>query len=97
MLYYFIRNCFKLVFQSFLKIQETNDGTNCKSRKRKLKSLQFSEHVIKPWNHNDALKAITAEMELLISKKNFKSMQKTERNINSGIKYASFSEPCDPR
>lgn len=90
MLYYFIHTYFKLVFKLFLKIQETNVEKISKSLKRKFESEQS-------WNLNDAIKAITAEMELPISKKKFKITPKIERGIDSSIKYARISEPCDPR
>ncbi|VVC43556.1 Hypothetical protein CINCED_3A010011 [Cinara cedri] len=88
--------------------QESNAVTECKTRKRKLKSQQSGEpqRAQKPWNREDAVKAIAAEMELRTPKNNQQIMirfpdheitRQIVQNFHSDIKSVHFHTPCNPR
>lgn len=88
--------------------QETNAVTECKTRKRKLKSQQSGEpqRAQKPWNREDAVKAIAAEMELRTPKNNQQIMirfpdheitRQIVQNFHTDIKSVHFHTPCNPR
>lgn len=82
--------------------------TECKTRKRKLKSQQSGEpqRAQKPWNREDAVKAIAAEMELRTPKNNQQIMirfpdheitRQIVQGFHSDIKSVHFHTPCNPR
>ncbi|XP_025424986.1 uncharacterized protein LOC112693929 isoform X1 [Sipha flava] len=88
--------------------QDTNAVTECKTRKRKLKSQQSGEpqRAQKPWNREDAVKAIAAEMELRTPKNNQQIMirfpdheitRQIVQNFHTDIKSVHFHTPCNPR
>lgn len=89
-------------------MKETNAVTECKTRKRKLKSQQSGEpqRAQKPWNREDAVKAIAAEMELRTPKNNQQIMirfpdheitRQIVQNFHTDIKSVHFHTPCNPR
>ncbi|XP_050421841.1 uncharacterized protein LOC126834152 [Adelges cooleyi] len=88
--------------------QESNSVTECKTRKRKVKSQQPGEpqRAQKPWNREDAEKAIAAEMELRTPKNNKQIMirfpdheitRQIVQSFHSDIKSVHFHTPCNPR
>ncbi|XP_050540997.1 uncharacterized protein LOC126905393 isoform X2 [Daktulosphaira vitifoliae] len=88
--------------------QESSSVAESKTRKRKLKSQQSGEpqRAQKPWNREDAEKAIAAEMELRTPKNNQQIMirfpdheitRQIVQNFHSDIKSVHFHTPCNPR
>ncbi|XP_060859069.1 uncharacterized protein LOC132936367 [Metopolophium dirhodum] len=88
--------------------QETNAVTECKKRKRRLKSQQSGapQRAQKLWNREDAVKAIAAEMELRTPRTNQQIMirfpdheitREIVQNFHTDIKSVHFHAPCNPR
>lgn len=109
MSFYLSNKIHKCVYNCIIKqTQEANAVTECKTRKRKLKSQQSGEpqRAQKPWNREDAVKAIAAEMELRTPKNNQQIMirfpdheitRQIVQGFHNDIKSVHFHTPCNPR